>query len=350
MTIGIMKILGIESSCDETASSLLEIKGKNIKVLSNVISSQIKIHKKYGGVVPEVAARKHTEVIFDVIKKALLKNKKLKPHLTTYWKGRGLEDIDLIAVTSGPGLATSLRVGVLVAQSIASLAKIALVGVNHIEAHLLSGFLNNKNIKFPAIGLIVSGGHTELILIKDFGKYKLIGETRDDAVGEAFDKVAKMLGLGYPGGPEVSAQAEKVSKSNIVLPRPMLNTKDFDFSFSGLKTAVLYIVKKMDKKQIKKMTPQICYEFQEAVIDVLIKKTKLASEKYKVKSIIVGGGVSANKKLRKALEGLDYQVYLPSLEYTGDNASMIAFAGYKKWQRTKKNEVLKIKADANLQI
>jgi len=331
-----MKILGIESSCDETASSLLEVKGKNIKVLSNVISSQINIHKKYGGVVPEVAARRHTEVIFDIIKKALLKN--------------NIKDVDLIAVTNGPGLATSLRVGVLAGQSIASLAKKPLVGVNHIEAHLLSPFLNNKNIKFPAIGLIVSGGHTELILIKDFGKYKLIGETRDDAVGEAYDKVAKMLGLRYPGGPEVFAQAEKVSKSDIVLPRPMINTKDFDFSFSGLKTAVLYVIKKMDKKQIKKMTPQICYEFQQAVLDVLIKKTKNSADKYKVKSIIIGGGVSANKRLREALENLDYPVYLPNMDYTGDNASMIAFAGYKKWQRIKKNEVLKIKADANLKI
>ncbi|MBU1180364.1 tRNA (adenosine(37)-N6)-threonylcarbamoyltransferase complex transferase subunit TsaD [Patescibacteria group bacterium] len=366
-----MKILAIETSCDETAASLCEAKGGDFRVLSNIVSSQINIHKKYGGVVPEVAARKHAEVIFDVAGRALKTIGLPKPY----------SKVDLIAVTEGPGLVTSLRVGVLAAQSISMLANIPLVGVNHIEAHLLSAFLtlqknmrlprpeyrtrNDGGIEFPAIGLIVSGGHTELVLIKDFGKYKIIGETRDDAVGEAFDKVAKMLNLGYPGGPAISREAEKritnyeLQITNIKLPRPMINSKDFDFSFSGLKTAVLYLTKKMSKAELKKMTPAICREFQDAAVEVLVKKTARAAERYnaagsersrRIKSVLVGGGVSANKELRGALEKLDYKVYLPDLEYTGDNATMIAFAGWKKWQRTKKNEVFRVKAEANLAI
>ncbi|PIR66598.1 MAG: tRNA (adenosine(37)-N6)-threonylcarbamoyltransferase complex transferase subunit TsaD, partial [Parcubacteria group bacterium CG10_big_fil_rev_8_21_14_0_10_36_14] len=331
-----MKILGIETSCDETAASLCEVKGGNFKIISNIVSSQINIHKKYGGVVPEVAARAHAEVVYDVVGRALGKIK--------------IKTIDLIAVTYGPGLVTSLRVGVLAAQAIAGLADISLVKVNHTEAHLLSPFLNNKRIGFPALGLIVSGGHTELVLMKDFGKYKIIGETRDDAVGEAFDKVAKMLNLGYPGGPIISQLAirQGAEPLNLKLPRPMLNSKDFDFSFSGLKTATLYLAKKMSKTELKKMTPAICKEFQNAVVDVLVKKTIYAAKKYNIKSILVGGGVSANKELRNALEKLDYKVYLPNLEYTGDNASMIAFAGWKKYKRAKKNEVFKINASPNL--
>ncbi len=362
-----MLILGIESSCDETAASVVEISHGKTKVLSNVVSSQIKIHKKYGGVVPEVAARKHAEVIFDVVAEALKQgNKKTKKQkdkslLTSLLKREGLEGIDLIAVTEGPGLVTSLRVGVLAGQTIAALAKKPLVGVNHIEAHLLSPFLSNKKIKFPALGLVVSGGHTELILVKDFGKYKIIGTTRDDAVGEAFDKVAKILGLGYPGGPAIAKAAEKNISHNspqppltlrggVKLPRPMLNSDDFDFSFSGLKTAVLYLAKKMTPAELKKLTPVIAAEFQQAAVEVLVAKTKKAAEKYKTKAILVGGGVIANQELRKALRGLDYPVFLPELQYTGDNATMIAFAGYHKYLRKKKNEVFNIAAEPNLGI
>lgn len=371
-----MKILGIETSCDETAAAVLETKGKSIKILSNVVSSQIKIHKKYGGVVPEVAARKHAEVIFEVVAKALTDannaNKMRMPRTKS-----NTNKIDLIAVTYGPGLVTSLRVGVLAAQSIAGLKNIPLVGVNHIEAHLLSPLLprhcersgaergnlviphqvRDDGGLFPALGLIVSGGHTELVLMRDFGKYKLIGETRDDAVGEAFDKVAKMLNLGYPGGPAISKQVSKWKKQDTRnkiqdLPRPMMNTKNFDFSFSGLKTATLYLTKKLSKKELKKMTPAICQEFQNAVIDVLIHKTKKAAEKYKVKSILVGGGVSANKELRSMLRSMlrNKNIYLPDLEYTGDNAAMIAFAGWQKYKKTRKDEVLRIKAEPNLKI
>ena len=370
-----MLILGIESSCDETAAAVVEIGHGKINVISNIVSSQIKIHKKYGGVVPEVAARKHAEVVFDVIKKALGKY--------------SIDDIDLIAVTEGPGLVTSLRVGVLAAETLAVLAKKTLVGVNHIEAHLLSALLTPSNSPlekgergvFPALGLIVSGGHTELILVKDsrldsrksrlVGKYKIIGTTRDDAVGEAFDKVAKILNLGYPGGPAIAREAAKILHNapsprfaveagqppltlrggeEIKLPRPMINSDDFDFSFSGLKTAVLYLAKKMTAAELKKNTSAIAAEFQQAAIDVLVHKTKRAAEKYRVKNILVGGGVIANKELRDALGKLDFQVYLPELKYTGDNAAMIASAGYHKYMRTKKNEVFDIAAEPNLSI
>lgn len=375
-----MKILGIETSCDETAASVLEVERGKVKILSNIISSQIKIHQKYGGVVPEVAARKHAEIIFDVIGKALSEAEKSSSHQSSLSKGGGMSDIDLIAVTKGPGLAVALRIGILAGQSLAVLTNKPLVGVNHIEAHLLSPFLENKNIKLSVLGLIVSGGHTELVLMKDFGKYKIIGETRDDAVGEAFDKVAKMLGLGYPGGPAISRQAEKwkseirntksetnnkfkiqnlklLDSASLCLrnnlfnfPRPMINSNDFDFSFSGLKTAVLYAVKKMSKAELKKMTPAICAEFQNAAVEVLLTKTARAAEHYNVKSILVGGGVSANKALREELQKLPAPIFISPLEYTGDNAAMIAFAGYKKWQRSKKDEKFKVKANPNLRI
>jgi N6-L-threonylcarbamoyladenine synthase len=371
-----MRILGIETSCDETAAAVAEASGKEFKILSGVVSSQIKIHKKYGGVVPEVAARKHTEVIFDVIKKSLP---------ASLLQRRGLKGIDLIAVTNGPGLVTSLRVGVLAAQMIATMAKKPLVGVNHIEAHLLSPFLsrhyersraergnlgiasentprNDKKIEFPAVGLIVSGGHTELVLIKNFGDYELIGETRDDAVGEAFDKVAKILGLGYPGGPAVAVAAAKFQISNfkfqknskLKLPRPMIDSPDFDFSFSGLKTAVLYLTEKLSPAQIKKLTPAIAAEFQQAAIDVLVAKTARAAKKFNAKSVLLGGGVSANKELREQLgaavkeTGAGY--FIPKMEFTGDNAAMIAFAGWKKYQRKKKNEVFDLAAEPNLTL
>jgi N6-L-threonylcarbamoyladenine synthase len=364
---------------------VLEVNHGKIKILSSVVSSQITIHKKYGGVVPEVAARKHAEVIFDVIKKALSDANKVhdfplckrgikgdfkNPPQPSFSKGGSkMEAIDLIAATYGPGLVTSLRVGVLAAETLANLANIPFVGVNHIEAHLLSPFLTSPNPslekegenKFPAMGLIVSGGHTELILVKDFGKYKLVGSTRDDAVGEAFDKVAKILNLGYPGGPAIAREAAKYLLHNapqppltlrggVKLPRPMMDSDDFDFSFSGLKTAVLYLTKKMSPRELKKMTPAIAAEFQRAAVEVLVHKTKKAAEKFKVQSILVGGGVSANQELRRALKKLKFPVYLPEMKFTGDNAAMIAFAGYQKYLRDKKNEIFKIVADANLTL
>jgi N6-L-threonylcarbamoyladenine synthase len=208
--------------------------------------------------------------------------------------------------------------------------------------------------RFPALGLIVSGGHTELVLINKIGKYQLVGSTRDDAVGEAFDKVAKILGLGYPGGPAIAAEAAKVqsskSKVQIKLPRPMIYSNDFDFSFSGLKTAVLYLAKKMSPAELKKNTPAIAAEFQRAAVEVLVYKTKKAAEKYKVKNILAGGGVVANKELREALVKLDCPVFLPELKYTGDNAAMIAFAGYQKYMRMKQSDVFNIFVEPNLAL
>jgi N6-L-threonylcarbamoyladenine synthase len=376
-----MLILGIETSCDETAAAVLEADGKSVKILSNVVASQIKIHRKYGGVVPEIAARKHAEVIFDVIEEALddanaahglpllqrgnkgdLQNQSKKYPLTPLYK-RGekkLASIDLVAVTYGPGLVTSLRVGVLAAQTLAALAKKPLIGVNHIEAHLLSPYLTNQKIKFPALGLVVSGGHTELILIKKIGDYKIIGSTRDDAVGEAFDKAAKILGLGYPGGPAIATTAQicnlQSAICNIKLPRPMLNSNDYDFSFAGLKTALLYVVKKIPPAKLKKMTPALAAEFQQAAVDVLVAKTLRAAKNYKIKSVLLGGGVSANRELREQLgaaiakELPATKFLIPQMEYTGDNAAMIAFAGWQNYKRKKKNEVLNITAEPNLSI
>ena len=227
-----MRILGIETSCDETAVSLIRVNKRGIEIEKNIVSSQVDVHAKYGGVVPEVAARMHVEVIIPLLQEAM--GRKFKA-----------EDIDVIAVTRGPGLITSLLVGIETAKTLSYVWGKPIIPVNHLEGHLYSSWLENDELKidrqdiFPAIALLVSGGHTELVLIKDYNKYKLIGSTRDDAAGEAFDKVAKMLKLGYPGGPIISERAAEGYKKEIDLPRPMINSKDFDFSFSGLKTAVL---------------------------------------------------------------------------------------------------------------
>ncbi|KKT81561.1 MAG: putative tRNA threonylcarbamoyladenosine biosynthesis protein Gcp [Candidatus Yanofskybacteria bacterium GW2011_GWA2_44_9] len=364
-----MKILGIETSCDETAVAVLDIKKNKVKVLSNTISSQVKLHAKYGGVVPNLAAREHVKNIEHVFKLAL--------------KEAGInhfsKEVDLIAVTRGPGLSPALLVGVIFAKTLAWKYRKPITGVNHLEGHIYSNWLpaavnskfkilnpkqipnskfqiQNKKI-FPILNLIVSGGHTELVLMSNYGKYKLIGETLDDAVGEAFDKVARLLGLGYPGGPAISQRAAKwnfqFSISNfqkkskfqipkIVFPRPMEKSKDYNFSYSGLKTAVLYKIRDFKKAGVKiteNVKNEICYEFQKAATEVLIKKTIKAAKEYGVKSVFLSGGVSANQLLRLELQkateesGLNYSQ--PELEYTGDNAAMIALAGYVNYKRTK---------------
>ena len=353
-----MLILGIETSCDETAASVLEVKNNKVKVLSNIISSQVKIHAKYGGVVPSLAAREHVKNLPKVLKLAL------KTGNCT------LETTDLIAVTRGPGLISSLLVGTTFAKTLAWKYKKPIVGVNHIEGHIASNWLVPVGAGFrlqvsgfgffPSLCLIVSGGHTELVLMQNFGKYKIIGQTLDDAAGEAFDKIARILGLGYPGGPAISAEAEKlvVGRGLLVigknekseqpttnnhklitkLPRPMLKSKDFNFSFAGLKTAVLYLVRDLTKTYpLSKIKTDVAAEAQQAIVDVLISKTIRAAEKYKAKSIMLSGGVSANKLLRTELEkaaakrGIKF--FKPEMEYTTDNASMIALAGY--WQNKK---------------
>ena len=388
-----MVILGIETSCDETAMAVIEVKGeklkvkskKEIRVLSNVISSQVKLHAKYGGVVPSLAAREHVKNIKHVFELALKQAGLLKSDFNS---------IDLIAVTRGPGLGPALLVGLTFAKTIAWLYKKPLVGVSHLEGHIYSNwlkpireisnseFLISKQI-FPALNLIVSGGHTELVLMKNHGQYKIIGETVDDAAGEAFDKVSRLLGLGYPGGPHISARAE-MSRTNadytqinadnisenprsnrresaIEFPRPMINSKNYNFSYSGLKTSVLYKVKDLKNSGVK-LTPnivnEICYEFQKAAIDVLIQKTMRAAKKFGVKSILLSGGVSANALLRLNLNraateaGIKY--FQPQLEYTSDNAAMIAVAGYyisekfKVKSRKLKTNWKSVEMDANL--
>jgi len=348
-----MKILGIESSCDESAIALLNINKGKVKIEKNIISSQINIHKKYGGIVPEVAARQHAENFFPILKKAKI----------------DLRKIDNIAVTYGPGLITSLMIGTELAKTLSYVYKKPLIPINHIEAHIYSNWLShpelfNKSLTisgkkvrdkkiFPALAMVISGGHTQIFLMKDYGKYKLIGQTVDDAVGEAYDKVARILNLGYPGGPIISQRAEKYKgEDKLNFPRPMKNTKDFNMSFSGLKTAVLYKAQK-EKKWTKNKINEYCFSFQNAVTDVLTHKIIKAAEKYKVQNILLGGGVSANNELRIALKNkadkLGIKTYFPELKHTGDNAAMIAITGYFNKNKAQKNN-FSLMADANLEL
>jgi N6-L-threonylcarbamoyladenine synthase len=375
-----MRILAIETSCDDTGIAVLEVKGKRLKVLANVVSSQ-PIHQNYGGVFPMMAKREHQRNLIPVFEKALQEsgllkaqnaelksqnhNSKLKtieeilereselsqqliPFLENYEK----PDVDMIAVTHGPGLEPCLWVGVNFAKALSYVWGIPIVPVNHIEAHILVNFLDDKKVAFPAIALVVSGGHTQLILMKGIGKYNIIGETRDDAAGECFDKAAKILGLGYPGGPIISKIASEARESNIVLPRPMVNTKDYDFSFSGLKTAVLY--KTRESEVNEQFVKEMCVEVQQAIIDVLLKKTLQAAKDFKAKTIMLGGGVSANQELRKQLkekieqEIPDTQYLIPDTSLSTDNGLMIAVAGY--FNRTKKITWQKLSANANLRV
>lgn len=418
-------VLAIESSCDETAISIIKSSGSKMKLLCNDVSSQVKLHAKWGGVVPNLAAREHV--------------KNITPLLDLSLKNAGItaDKVDVIAVTQGPGLIPALMVGVNFAKTLSYLWEKPLIGIHHIEGHIYSNFVgisndqfpiskqisiskskkiksnsdfiqdtkyqiqNTANIKFPILCLVVSGGHTQLVLMKDHLKYEIIGQTLDDAVGEAFDKVARILGIGYPGGPAVAQQAAnfklKISnyKSNlneqkdadyrllmtddlnksaeasntygIKLPRPMMNKPGYNFSFSGLKTAVLYETKKLKEKlpvtDYELLIPEICHEFQQASIDVLISKTIKAAQQYAPKTIMLAGGVSANKELRnqlgeaiaKHLPPTNY--HLPSIELTGDNAAMIAAAAAVRWEKmseAQKKNALKnwntLQPDANLKM
>lgn len=349
-----MKILSIETSCDETAAAIISGENNKLEVLSNIVSSQVKIHAEWGGVVPNLAAREHLKNILPVIKDALKKSK-VSP-----------KDISLIAVTAGPGLIPALLIGINSAKTLSYVLKKPLLGIHHIEGHIYANFLQNDKIKFPVLCLVVSGGHTQLILMKKHLDYKIVGETLDDAAGEAFDKVARILNLGYPGGPVISKMADlyksKIERHKLILPRPMIKSRDLNFSFSGLKTAVLYTVKK-NKKVLKnkELKSYICHEFQQAVIDVLVAKTIEAGKKFKPKTIMLAGGVSANKELRKQLgaaikENLPYVEYqVPDIKYSMDNAAMIAVAGYFRWKKSKNKKMLqknweRLSADANLKI
>ena len=340
-----MIILGIETSCDDTGIALVQKNTKGFKILSNVISSQIKIHAAYGGVVPNLAAREHLKNIESCLKQALKESNNPK--------------IDLIAVTAGPGLIPSLLIGVNFAKALAYNWQKPIIGINHIEGHIYANWLNNSNsnLNFPILALVVSGGHTQLVLIKNHGKYELLGETRDDAVGEAFDKVAKLLELGYPGGPIISQKAEKGNSEKFNLPRPMINRQNFDFSFSGLKTAVLYEVKKQNPEEINDgYINDMAASFQQAAIDVLVYKTIKAAKEYKVKNVMLSGGVAANKELRnqlqesvkQELDNVNFQ--MPDIKLCTDNAAMIAAVAFYKKKPASKQSCLHINANANLRL
>lgn len=344
-----MKILAIETSCDETAAAVLEGQGERLGLKSSIISSQIKLHQKYGGVVPEIAAREHVINILPVVEEALETAGILRKKAPT--------TLSAIAVTIGPGLITSLMIGIETAKTLAYAWKLPLIAVNHIEGHLYSNFIGQKP-KLPAVILTVSGGHTQLVLMKNHLSYKTIGETRDDAAGEAFDKAAQLLGLGYPGGPLISKQAALYKPNStqtfkpINLPRPMLKENNFDFSFSGLKTALLYSLR--DDKHYKKRIAEYCYEFEQAVVEVLVAKTIKAAKKYNVSSIMLAGGVAANTTLRKTLEKKAKECklafYMPEMHYTTDNAAMIGAVGYFKYKAKKTTPWSKIKVDPNLEL
>ena len=387
-----MIILAIETSCDETSVAVIEAKGRlknpSFEILSNIVLSQVKIHAHWGGVVPMMAKREHQKNLIPILKKTLIKAELLKPTYDVGFENRHrksvlailnrepelleqflefipkieIPKIDAIAVTVGPGLEPALWVGVNFARALALVWNKPIVGVNHMEGHIVASLLKlnlksqiSKIMQFPAIALLVSGGHTELVLIKKWGDYKIIGQTRDDAAGECFDKTARMLELPYPGGPQVAKQAENFKKYpltfrmggwtrqetekeafNIKLPRPMIDSKDYDFSFSGLKTAVLYMLRDMKERHVNigDFTPMICNEIQQAIVDVLISKTIRAAKEFGAKSIILGGGVAANSELRaqmkKAVKDKLYPtaLYLPLAKLTTDNAAMIAAAGY----------------------
>jgi N6-L-threonylcarbamoyladenine synthase len=336
-----MNILAIESSCDESAASVVFVnkRKKEIKVKSNIISSQIKLHAKYGGVVPELAAREHVYKLLPTIDRAL------KEASCT------IKDIDLIAVTKGPGLVTSLLTGVETARTLAYANNIPIIGINHIEGHLFAPFIDNwKNIKFPAVILTVSGGHSNIVLMQSTSKYRKLGGTRDDASGEAFDKGAKMMSLGYPGGPIISKRAQKFEKSKQkqtlkAFPRPMKYSDNLDFSFSGLKTSLLYRLKK--DNDWKKNINEYSYLYQEAIVDVLVSKTIKAATKHQAKSILLSGGVSANIKLREELtkkaQDKHLQVFISALQYTTDNAAMIAAASVFNSKVKNKEALLQLK-------
>ncbi len=393
-----MKILAIETSCDETAIAVLDIKETKtetkVSVLGNALISQIKIHEQYGGVYPALAKREHSKNLVPILKTALKESGLLKTEKTKTFSTKDINKlktllshepelfeliceelpniktpkIDLIVVTNGPGLEPALWVGINFAKALNFLWDIPVIPANHMEGHLLASLLKSvkngnftlKKPLFPMLSLLISGGHTELVLAKKWGVYKLIGQTRDDAVGEAFDKVARMLSLPYPGGPEISRLAEKYrekhlgEKSAYPLPRPMLHSKDFDFSFAGLKTAVLYTLKKIPKITAG-IKESIACEFEDSATEVLLSKSERAVKKYKIKTFSLGGGVSANKQIRYSFEKSfadnfpETKLFIPSQKLTTDNAIMIGLAGYfKSDKKIARTSLSRIRALGNL--
>ena len=349
-----MKVLSIETSCDETAAAVIDWTHDQATVLANTVSSQASLHAKWGGVVPDLASREHIKNIGPVIEETL-DRAKLSP-----------ADIDLLAVTQGPGLMPALVVGVSAAKTLALIWDKPLIGIQHLEGHIYANLLKeNTALHFPLLALVVSGGHTELVLMKDHFQYEILGETQDDAAGEAFDKIAKMLGLDYPGGPIVARKAdayreqnakvqisnvesnpnEKIKKTAFNFPRPMLDADNFDFSFSGLKTSVLYFLKKNEeRKNDGKFVDEVCHEFQEAVVDVLVGKTKKALTLYSPATFVIAGGVSANVRLRNQLRHLidtefpQTQFLTPEFTFSLDNAAMIGIAAALRYERMSESD------------
>ncbi|QWC00007.1 tRNA (adenosine(37)-N6)-threonylcarbamoyltransferase complex transferase subunit TsaD [Mycoplasmatota bacterium] len=330
-----MYVLGVETSCDETSVSV--VKDGNI-VLSNEVLSQIDIHQSYGGVVPEIASREHIKGITYVFDQAIKK------------ANLSYEDIDLIAVTKGPGLIGSLLIGINAAKVISLNYHIPIIGVHHISGHIYANYIEH-GMEFPLLALVVSGGHTELVLMKEHFSFEKLGETQDDAVGEAYDKVARILGLGYPGGPAVDKLANQGSDT-FDFPRPMIHSDDYHFSFSGLKSHVINKHHNMLQRNEEINVKDFSASFQEAVTDVLVAKTIKAKENYQVKQVIVAGGVAANSGLRKKIKAniTDIPVYFPIMDYCTDNAAMIASAGYFKYKKYGKSDDLYINGYSRLDL
>ena len=352
-----MIILGIETSCDDTAAAVVK-DGRT--VLSSVTSSQDQFHKKYGGVVPEIASRKHLETINLVIQEALEK------------AGHVFKEIDAIAVTQGPGLVGSLLIGIMTAKALAYVYKKPLIAVNHLEGHIFSCLLGRKNLKPPFLSLIISGGHSDLVYVRAYGVYEMLGRTRDDAVGETYDKVAKILGLGYPGGPVIDRLARDGNTEAVKFPKAKMKDNSLDFSFSGVKTAVINHIRNTGSKNSagkqsrekagsllfkhldKKTMLDIIASFQKTVVETLLDNTMIAAKKMRAKTVTVCGGVSANSYLRKKFTGAfnaeGTKLYFPEMEYCTDNAAMIACAGYYSPVRKKLKPISPIAPLANMEL
>lgn len=330
-----MIVMGIETSCDETSVSLVK-DGKT--VLSNAVLSQIAIHQAYGGVVPEIASREHIKGITLVFDQAM-KQAKI-----------AFQDIDLVAVTAGPGLIGSLLIGVNAAKVIAMNYQLPLVGIQHIAGHIYANHIEH-DMEFPLLALVVSGGHTELILMREHYDFMKLGETQDDAVGEAYDKIARIFNLPYPGGPQIDKLAQS-GKETLKFPRPMIDSPDFNFSFSGLKSHVINVFHNQQQRHEPIRIDDYCRSFQEAVTDVLVTKTKNAIRQYRVKQVIVAGGVAANKGLRQKMAEMvtEVPVYFPAIQYCTDNAAMIAIAGYFKYQKHPVSDLMDLNGSSRLDL
>ncbi|MGM0370123.1 MAG: tRNA (adenosine(37)-N6)-threonylcarbamoyltransferase complex transferase subunit TsaD [Bacillota bacterium] len=331
--------LGIESSCDETAAAVVK-DGK--EVLSNIISSQVDWHRKFGGVVPEIASRKHVELINPVIEEALEE------------AGVSFSDLSAVAVTFGPGLVGGLLVGISAAKSIAYAYDLPLIAVNHIEGHIYANLISHPELEPPVVCLTVSGGHTDLLYFNQLGDYEIIGRTIDDAAGEAFDKIARVMEIGFPGGPAIDKLAQQGDPNAIDLPRPMIHHENYDFSFSGLKTAVLNYINNTKQRGEELVKADLAASFQQAVVDVLVAKVTKAAREKDVTNVLLSGGVASNsqlrKQLREKLEERGKELYYPETRICTDNAAMIASAGYFNWQQNHEAASYDLNAEPNLQL